>query len=65
MALVFYVDVILLVGSTDYLFDSLISALNFEFGMKDFGQLSYFLGIEAILNSTSDKLMLTQNKYYL
>ncbi|PKI71201.1 hypothetical protein CRG98_008376 [Punica granatum] len=50
-----------LAGLQEHLFQSIITALQKEFAMKDFGSLHYFLGMEAHRNSTG--LHLTQSKY--
>ncbi|XP_026420706.1 uncharacterized protein LOC113316773 [Papaver somniferum] len=63
MILLLYVDDIILTGNSDVLLEKLVQALSKEFAMKQSGNLSYFLGIEAQINE--DSLTLTQKKYTL
>ncbi|XP_026433829.1 uncharacterized protein LOC113331324 [Papaver somniferum] len=65
MILLVYVDDIILVGSSDSLLSSFITSLKTAFAMKDLGPLHHFLGIEATFDTSSTKLLLTQNKYSL
>ncbi|XP_026416688.1 uncharacterized protein LOC113312149 [Papaver somniferum] len=65
MILLVYVDDIILVGTSDSLLTSFITSLKSEFAMKDLGPLHYFLGIEAVFDSSANKMLLTQNKYSL
>ncbi|KAF5447219.1 hypothetical protein F2P56_032787, partial [Juglans regia] len=50
--LLVYVDDILVTSNDRHFITSLISNLQLEFAMKDLGQLTYFLGIEATRNSS-------------
>ncbi|GAB2272659.1 hypothetical protein Dimus_038986 [Dionaea muscipula] len=59
--LLVYVDDILITGSSTASITSFIQALASRFSLKDLGQLSYFLGVEA--TSTAAGLHLTQRKY--
>lgn len=54
-------DDIILTGNNSSLIRSFINRLNGEFSIKDLGQLSYFLGLEA--SYTNNGLFLTQAKY--
>ncbi|XP_026442236.1 uncharacterized protein LOC113341659 [Papaver somniferum] len=63
MILLVYVDDIILVCTSESLLTSFIDSLKSEFSMKDLGPLHYFLGIEATLDYSAHKLLLTQNKY--
>lgn len=56
-----YVDDIILTTPSDSFRQSLMSKLSLEFAMKDFGPLSYFLGIAVSRNSAG--LFLSQHKY--
>lgn len=56
-----YVDDILVTGSDAGLVQQVISSLAARFSIKDMGNLSYFLGIEAV--RTSQGLHLKQRKY--
>jgi histone deacetylase 1/2 len=56
-----YVDDIIVTGNNDSTIFSIISKLQYEFVMKDLGDLSYFLGIEAARDHTG--LHLRQSKY--
>lgn len=58
-----YVDDIVVTGSSLQLVDKIIQNLATRFALKDLGQLSYFLGIEA--QRTPAGLHLMQNKYIL
>lgn len=59
--LLVYVDDIIFTGSTLTGLQSVISNLEHEFALKDLGQLSFFLGIEATWNSTG--IFLSQRRY--
>lgn len=59
--LLVYVDDIILTCNNSSLIRSFINRLNGEFAIKDLGQLSYFLGLEA--SYTDNGLFLTQAKY--
>ena len=48
--LLVYVDDILVTSNAQSFITSVISNLQLEFAIKDLGQLTYFLGIEAIRN---------------
>ncbi|WJZ92207.1 hypothetical protein VitviT2T_011218 [Vitis vinifera] len=61
--LLVYVDGILVTSNVRSFIDELISNLQLDFAMKDLGQLSYFLGIEATRDSFS--LHLRQTKYII
>ncbi|KAM3262177.1 hypothetical protein ACQJBY_052712 [Aegilops geniculata] len=63
MYLLVYVDDIIVVSSSDYAADRLVSALSADFAVKDLGQLHYFLGLEVL--SSGSGLTLTQQKYSL
>jgi histone deacetylase 1/2 len=56
-----YVDDIIVTSNDDSTIFSIISKLQYEFVMKDLGDLSYFLGIEAARDHTG--LHLRQSKY--
>jgi histone deacetylase 1/2 len=56
-----YVNDINVIGNDDSMIFSIISQLQCEFVMKDLGDLSYFLGIEAARDQTG--LHLRQSKY--
>lgn len=57
-----YVDDIILTGTSTALIKEVIHKLNFEFALKELGQLDYFLGIE-VKRLPSGSLLLTQSKY--
>ncbi|PKI59143.1 hypothetical protein CRG98_020509 [Punica granatum] len=59
--LLVYVDDIILTGTPGAPFQSIITALQKEFAMKDLDSLHFFLGIEARRDSIG--LYLTQSKY--
>lgn len=59
--LLVYVDDIIVTGSSTTGISSILSRFQQEFAIKDLGQLSYFLGIEAI--RTSSGLFLSQHRY--
>ncbi|KAF5470568.1 hypothetical protein F2P56_011072 [Juglans regia] len=61
--LLVYVDDILVTSNDRSFVASLISKLQLDFVMKDLGQLSYFLGIEATCDSSS--LHLRQKRYVI
>lgn len=61
MFLLVYVDDIILTGTPNAPFDSLLASLHTEFAMKDLGSLHFFLGIEVCRTDTG--LLLTQSKY--
>nr|KYP49972.1 Retrovirus-related Pol polyprotein from transposon TNT 1-94 [Cajanus cajan] len=61
--LLFYVDDILLTGSSTTLVSNFINLLQYEFSMKDLGPLHHFLGIEIL--PTNDGLHLSQSHYAL
>jgi histone deacetylase 1/2 len=56
-----YVDDIIVTSSSDDAITILLKDLNAHFGIKDLGDLHYFLGIEV--KRTSGGLLLTQEKY--
>jgi Reverse transcriptase (RNA-dependent DNA polymerase) len=51
--LMVYVDDIILTGNSPAALQSLITALNSEFSLKDLGTLNFFLGIEVTTSPTS------------
>lgn len=61
LALLIYVDDMLLTGSSAVLLDEFVQLLCKEFAMKDLGQLHHFLGIEV--THTSEGLFLNQFHY--
>ena len=61
--LLVYVDDILVTSNVRSFIDELISNLQLDFAMKDLGQLSYFLGIEATRDSSG--LHLRQTRYII
>lgn len=61
MYLLVYVDDILVTGTSPTLVQNVIETLARKFSIKDMGNLSYFLGIEAIRTPTGMHLM--QRKY--
>ncbi|XP_026383274.1 uncharacterized protein LOC113278729 [Papaver somniferum] len=61
MALLLYVDDIILTGSSKILLTDLIKYLSNNFAMKELGNLHYFLGLEAVRSENS--IMLSENKY--
>lgn len=56
-----YVDDFVITGSHPHLVECFIKILGNRFSLKDLGELSYFLGIEAYRSSQG--LLLTQQKY--
>lgn len=56
-----YVDDMLITGSNNQQIDTLITALNARFSLKDLGETKYFLSIE--FTRTSHGLHLSQQKY--
>jgi hypothetical protein len=63
MYLLVYVNDIIVVGSSDQAVHALLSDLRVDFGLKDIGTLSYFLGIEV--KKCVDGIVLTQAKYMM
>jgi hypothetical protein len=63
MYLLVYVNDIIVVGSSDQAVHALLSDLRADFGLKDIGTLSYFLGIEV--KKCVDGIVLTQAKYMM
>ena len=61
MILLVYVDDIVLTGDSIQLLNSLVAYLHRNFSLKDLGNLSYFLGIEA--SRCGNDMYLTQSKY--
>ena len=59
--LLVYVDDIIIIGSSAAHVTAFISTLAQRFSLKDLGNLSYFLGVEA--HFTSNGLFLSQRKY--
>ena len=59
--LLVYVDDIIITGSSAAHVSAFITALARRFSLKDLGNLSYFLGVEA--HSTATGLFLSQRKY--
>ena len=60
MALLVYVDDLLLIGIDDTLLHKAHAFLDHTFSIKDLGHASYFLGVE--LARSSHDLYLTQHK---
>ena len=58
-----YVDDMVITGNNNRVIDAFIAAISTRFSLKDLGELSYFLGIEA--TRTSKGLHLIQKKYVL
>ncbi|KAJ0572915.1 putative RNA-directed DNA polymerase [Helianthus annuus] len=58
-----YVDDIIITGSSSDFVTCLIGRLHSQFALKDLGQLSYFLGIQATFSE--DVLHLSQQRYLL
>jgi len=56
-----YVDDIMVTSNANTVINTLISYLDFEFAIKDLGELSYFLGIQV--TKTENGLHLHQGKY--
>jgi hypothetical protein len=56
-----YVDDIIVTRSSSAVIDALLANLRSEFGLKDLGDLHYFLGIEV--KPTTDGILLSQEKY--
>lgn len=61
MYLLVYVDDMILTGNNPPLTQKFISQINFEFAVKDLGNLTYFLDLEV--SYTNNGLFLTQAKY--
>ena len=61
MALLLYVDDVLVTGNSQSLVDALITALSLQFAMKDMGDIHYFLGIQAQYHDHG--LFLNQSAY--
>jgi hypothetical protein len=61
--LLVYVDDIIVTGNHVATMQSLIDKLKSDFALKDFGSLSYFLGIQALRDASG--LHLRQSKYVL
>lgn len=62
--LLVYVDDILVTGSDPHTVSSLIANLNHMFALKDLGEMSYFLGIQAS-KLPNGNIHLSQRKYIL
>ena len=62
-ALIVYVDDMVVTGNDSVEMEALKNYLSREFGMKDLGQLKYFLGIEVARSSQS--IFMSQRKYIL
>jgi len=60
--MLFYVDDIIITGSSISLIQQLVKKLNSEFSLKDLGKLDYFLGTE-VHHSETGSLLLSQTKY--
>ena len=58
-----YVDDIIITGLDKYEIDRIISTLASQFPIKELGDISYFLRVEAL--RTTNGLFLTQRKYVL
>ncbi|GJT04725.1 RmlC-like cupins superfamily protein [Tanacetum coccineum] len=63
LALVIYVDDILLAGNNTTLINHFKQQLDSKFSIKDLGNLNYYLGIEFLRNKTG--ITMTQRKYAL
>ncbi|GJR57148.1 uncharacterized mitochondrial protein-like protein [Tanacetum coccineum] len=63
MALIIYVDDILLTGNNNTLITHFKKELDSAFSIKDIGQLNYYLGIEFLRNSKG--ITMSQRKYAL
>jgi len=61
VALLVYVDDIIITGSDIPLIEDLQCSLNSEFHMKDLGHLHYFLSLHV--HSMSNEISLHQHKY--
>ena len=61
MYILVYVDDIIVTGNNPISIQAFIKQLAARFSLKDFGPLSYFLGVEATF--TSSGLLLSQRKY--
>ncbi|GAA0174415.1 hypothetical protein LIER_41719 [Lithospermum erythrorhizon] len=59
-----YVDDILVTGNSIHAVDDFIRALSARFVTRDLGDLSFFLGIEAI-SQANGGLLLSQQQYML
>jgi len=59
--IIFYVDDILITGSSASVINNIIHYLQTTFVVKDLGSLTYFLGLEALW--CTDGMYLTQRKY--
>ncbi|KAI3451593.1 hypothetical protein Pfo_008258 [Paulownia fortunei] len=63
MALLVYVDDIIIASNNQVVVDVLKSGLNKRFKMKDFGPLKYFLGLKIARSATG--ISVCQRKYAL
>ncbi|GJR57150.1 retrovirus-related pol polyprotein from transposon RE1 [Tanacetum coccineum] len=63
LALIIYVDDILLTGNNNTLINHFKKELDSAFSIKDLGQLNYYLGIEFLRNSKG--ITMSQRKYAL
>ncbi|GJX41513.1 RmlC-like cupins superfamily protein [Tanacetum coccineum] len=63
LALVIYIDYILLAGNNTTLINHIKQQLDSKFNIKDLGNLNYYLGIEFQRNKTG--ITMTQRKYAL
>lgn len=63
LAIVVYVDDILLIGNNQVLINKVKSGLNSQFSIKDLGPLHYYLGIEFLRNNNG--ISKSQRKYAL
>ena len=63
MIIVFYVDELLITGSSKDEISSLKDAMNHAFSMTDLGLLSQFLGLE--ISQTKEGIKVNQSKYAL
>ncbi|XP_021991513.1 uncharacterized mitochondrial protein AtMg00810-like [Helianthus annuus] len=61
MYLLVYVDDLILTGNQSTLLTSFVQSLNSEFGIKDLGNLNYFLGLEV--THTDSGIVINQTKY--
>nr|GEV07764.1 retrovirus-related Pol polyprotein from transposon TNT 1-94 [Tanacetum cinerariifolium] len=63
IALLVYVDDIILAGNNQSLINSIKQQLHHQFSIKDLGSLHYYLGIEILRNSSG--IVMSQRKYAL
>lgn len=61
--LLIYIDDVIITGNYPTTINLLIDKLQYDFALKDLGDLSYFLGIQAVQNP--EGLHLRQSKYII